>query len=124
MIILELTNEQQSLIDEYASKQQALKSLTEEVKGLREQVDVIVEQSKIDPLEQIQLKTGNSLIDFAKTAEALKFNYDMNDFLIETNRFDLVDVNISKAKKELNKVELQKYFKLVLGSRRATVQIL
>ncbi len=118
---IDINEQQAQLVDQYASVDAQIKELTAQLKGLRSELDSIVVSAEVPDHESAVLRTENSMLEYSSPSESLRFSANMVDFVNETKCFDVLDISITKARKQLTAENLARYFTTVIGSRKLYV---
>ena len=120
---IELNEDQQQLANEYATKNAELKRLTDEVKKIREQLDRQLDIDAFDSEDKLLIETDIANFTYASNATKRKFNSNIRDFIADTDAYEALTINMTKANDVLSSEQFKKYFDEVSGSRSLTVKL-
>ena len=120
--VLELTPEQITAFDEYVQIQKAIKDLTEQADAIRAQIEQCVQEADAADDEAVVLVVNDSTLEFSVVAKSFKFEYDIQQYIKETNAFDTLTVSSTAAKNALSTEQVAKYFRIEKGTRRLKIK--
>ena len=120
--IIKLTEEQTTRFDEFVSLQQAIKDLTDQAAIIRTEIDQCVRDAEADDTEAVVILVNDNIIEFSVVANSYKFDYDIEDYIVETSAYNTLTVSSTVAKKELSSDQVEKYFRIEKGSRRLKIK--
>ena len=119
---IKLSGDQAETAKAYALIKSEIKCLEDQAKKFKAELDQIVEQSKIDYDDVIELVVEEEVVvTYSKAVYNFKFDFDMKEFIETTGSYDLLDVSVTKARKFLGEDRMRDYFKKVVGSRKSYI---
>lgn len=119
---LELTQEQIDRYGRFIELKKQIDYLKKESDEIREEIDAAVRERDIDSSETVMIFIDDNVIELSKPTQTLKFNYDIAEFINETNKYDVLQVSTTLARKHLTTDEIDVYFKIEPGSRKLTIK--
>ncbi len=119
---LELTQEQIDRYGRFIELKKQIEFLKKETDEIREEIDAAVRERDIDSSETVMIFIDDNVIELSKPTQSLKFNYDIAEFINETNKYDVLQVSTTLARKHLTADEIDVYFKIEPGSRKLTIK--
>jgi hypothetical protein len=85
---IELTEAQQQLANQYALKNAELKKLTDEVKKIREQLDIQLAIDAFDSNDKLLIETSIANFTYSSNSKKRQFNSNIRDFIADTDAYE------------------------------------
>lgn len=119
---IKLSGEQAETAKAYALIKAEIKCLEAQAKKFKDELDQIVDESKIDYDDVIELVVDEEVVvTYSKAVYNFKFDCDMKEFIEEVGSYELLDVSVTRARKFLGEDKMREYFKKVVGSRKSYI---
>lgn len=121
-VALELTQEQVDRYGQFIELKKQIELLTKESDVIRKEIEQAIKDQDIDSDETIVMFIDSNIIELSKPTQTLKFNYDIEQFINETRKYEVLQVSTILARKHLQSDELDVYFKIEPGSRKLSIK--
>lgn len=117
-----LSEEQLAKFSKMALLMEEIKILEKEVAVYKQELLDVIEEQQIDKFEPVYADVKGARIEFSKAAIMSKFDYDLKDFMDETEGYFYLEVSVSRAKANMSSKSFAKYFVSSIGNRKMYVK--